>query len=308
MIPTLTANPSFLSREVKPLTPLTPSYPRKPSIAVTNTPLSSTPVKIEPLVSDRPTLLSPSNFRLTKFVCELERTLQSMIETLSDRLSTISNESAEQSRAYQKELKENEEKIKSGLVWSALKKIWSAFFSAITILFGASNVIAGNLFVGAALISSGILSITNLLCSEMGVWDEVAKKLAQEDEARKKQILFSISITLSILSAGLALFGGVYDLTQSKEFLSNQFLFALLASCSILSGIVDIGQGVTQMRTLDAQAGLLKIQTLLEITNIQSKMCSEVLSNFFASTQQIFERISRIMQMNAQTNLTILQG
>jgi hypothetical protein len=189
-----------------------------------------------------------------------------------------------------------------------LKKIWSAFFSAVTAIFGLANILAGNLLIGAMLIASGILSLTILLCTEFGIWDEVAKKLAQEDQERQKQIAFCIPFTLSILSAGLALFGGIYDLTHSKEFLSNQFFFALLATCSILDGVVNIGQGVTQMRTLHSQAGLLKMQTALESTNIETKMCADTLGNFFSSMQQIFERLSRIMQINAQTNLAILQG
>jgi hypothetical protein len=305
MIPALASNSTLFLREIKPLTPL---YSQRPSLVLKNSvDVSSKQIKTEPLTS-RPTLLPPSNLRLTKFVCELEKTEQSMVENLSERLSDISNEGAEQSRAYQKELKENADKIKDGLAWSVLKKVWTAFFSAVTALFGFSNIIAGNVFVGAALIASGILSLTNLLCSELGVWDEVAKKLAQEDQARQKQIAFCIPLTLSILTAGLALFGGIYDLTHSKEFLSNQFFFALLASCSILEGVVNIGQGVTQMRTLHSQAGLLKMQATLESTNIETKMCADALGNFFSSMQKIFERLSRVMQINAQTNLAILQG
>lgn len=305
MIPALAPSPSPLLREVKPLTPL---YSERPSRAVKNN--IEVPPKqaaAEPIIS-RPTLLPPANLRLALFVSTLERTEQSLVETLTSRLSEISKEGAEQSLAYQKKLKENADQIKSGLAWSVLKKVWSALFASVTAIFGISNLIAGNVIVGASLIVSGMLSLINLLCSEMGVWDEVAKKLAQEDQARQKQIAFCIPLAISILSAGLALFGGIYDLTRSQEFLSNEFLFALLASCSILSGIVDIGQGMTQMRTLHAQASLLKIKTLLESTNIETKMCSEALGSFFSSIQQVFERLSRIMQMNAQANLTILQG
>jgi hypothetical protein len=305
MIPALAPNSTLLSREIKPLTPL---YSHRPSPSLkSSVDVSSKQIKTEPPIS-RPTLLPPSNLRLRKFVCAFEKTGQSMIENLSERLSEISSEGTEQSSAYQKELKENGDKVKSGLAWSALKKIWSAFFSAVTALFGVSNIIAGNVFVGAALIASGILSLSNLVCSELGVWDEVAKKLAQEDQARQKQIAFCIPLALSILSAGLALFGGFYNLTNSKEFLSNQFLFALLASCSILEGVVNIGQGVTQMRTLHSQADLLKMQASLESTNIETKMCAEALGSFFSSMQQIFERLSRVMQINAQMNLAILQG
>jgi hypothetical protein len=134
------------------------------------------------------------------------------------------------------------------------------------------------------------------------------KKLAEDDKERQKQIAFCLPLAVTVLSAGLALFGGACNLAQTQDFFSKQLGFALIASLSILNSIVEIGQGVTQARLLYSQADLLKIQTALESTHIQTKMCSEALGSFFAATQGIFERLSRIMQMDAQTNLSLLQG
>src|SRR5262249_30511691 len=117
-----------------------------------------------------------------------------------------------------------------------------------------------------------------------------------------------IPLALNLLSVGLALFGGMYNFSNTQAFFSGQFGFALVASLSILNSIVEFGQGITQARLLYSEADLLKIQTALESTNIQSKMCSEALSSYFERTQQTFHSLSQIMEMDAQANLSLLQA
>lgn len=298
------AAPVSLTREIQPLTPFQPrvasSFP-KSTIAP-----SAQKAVAPPMV--KPTLLPPSKMRLALFVKELEMTQAKIVDTFCDRLKTMTSESNQEASEYQKQLKENSDRADTHLFWSFLKKIWSAVFSAVTALFGVFNLTGGNVVVGTALIASGTLSLANLICSEMGVWEEVAKELAENDKERQKQIAFFLPLAVTVLSAGLALFGGVYNFAQTQTFFSQQLGFALIASLSILNSIVEIGQGITQARLLYSQADLLKIQTALESTHIQTKMCTEALGSFFAATQGIFERLGRVMQIAAQTNLSLLQG
>lgn len=294
------------SREIQPLTPFQPRLFSSPSFSKSS--LSPSSQKATPPPMDKPTLLPPSKMRLALFVKELELTQTKIVDTFCERLKTMTTESNEKASEYQKQLKENSDRTDTSLLWSFLKKIWSAVFSAVTALFGVFSLMGGNAVIGVALITSGVLSLANLICSEMGVWEEVAKKLAEDDKERQKQIAFCLPLAVTIVSAGLALFGGVSNLSQTQTFFSKQLGFALIASLSILNSIVEIGQGMTQARLLYSQADLLKIQTALESSHIQTKMCSESLASFYAATQGMFERLSRVMQMNAQTNLSLLQG
>jgi len=294
------------AREIQPLTPLQPRHFSSTSTTPSSVAPSSQKTPLPP--ADRPTLLPPAKMRLVLFVNDLEMTQTKIVEAFCQRLETMTSESNQKTTEYQKQLKENSDRTETNLFWSFLKKVWSAVFSAVTALFGVSNIMAGNCIIGISLTISGTLSLTNLICSEMGVWEEVAKKLAEDDKERQKQIAFCLPMAVTILSIGLALFGGIYNLSQTQAFFSQQLGFALVASLSILNSIVEIGQGITQARLLYSQADLLKIQTDLESTHIQTKMCSESLGSYYAATQGTFETLSRIMQMEAQTNLVLLQG
>lgn len=293
-------------REIPPLTPLLPRQFLSPSFSKSS--IAPSAQKAPPPLMDKPVLVSPSKIRLAQFAEELEKTQAGIVTTFCNRLKAMTNESNQKASEYQKQLKENSDRTDTNLFWSFLKKVWSAVFSAVTALFGAFNLTGGNAVIGAALIVSGTLSLANLICSEMGVWEEVAKKLAEDDQEKQKQIAFAIPLAVTIVSTGLALFGGIYNLAQAKTFFSTQLGLVLVASLSILNSIVEIGQGITQARLLYSQADLLKIQTALESTHIKSKMCSEDLGSFFAANQNTFESLSRVMQMAAQTNLSVLQG
>lgn len=293
-------------REIQPLTPLLPRQFLSPSFSKSS--IAPSAQKAPPPLMEKPVLLPPSKVRLAELAKLLEEAQEKIVKAFCERLEAMTNESNQKASEYQKQLKENSDRTDTNLSWSFLKKVWSAVFSAVTALFGVFNLTGGNAVIGAALIVSGTLSLANLICSEMGVWEEVAKKLAEDDKEKQKQIAFALPLAVTIVSAGLALFGGAYNFAQTQTFFSKQLGFALVASLSILNSIVEIGQGMTQARLVYSQADLLKIQTALESTHIQTKMCSDTLGSFFTNTQGLFGSLSRVMEMAAQTNLSLLQG
>ena len=231
-------------------------------------------------------------------------------------LTAKSNALANTNKEIERLSAENMEKMRDAAgkastsdVWSFLKKIATCILAAISVVIGISLIATGGgAIIGGAMIASGILSIANLVLSDAGFWEWVAKKLANDNEDKRKMIAMALPAVVGIASGAIGLFGSVGSLLWSSLNFMQQALVVAHAIFGVTDGVTTIGKGVADGQVLFAEADI--VQSRLETAQVRfqseniSKAIEEVL-NYLGSVQ---ENALGMLKMIIQSNQRIVQG
>jgi len=231
------------------------------------------------------------------------------LKTKSAALASTNKEIEDLNAKDMERMRDAAEKASTSAVWSFLKKIATCILAAISVVIGISLVATGGgAIIGGAMIASGIFSIANLVLSEAGFWEWVAKKLANDNEDKRKKIAMILPAVVGIASGVIGIFGSVGSVVWSSLNLMQQALVIAHAIFGVVDGATTIGKGVADGRVLFAEADLAKsrLETILaryKSENI-SKAVEEVL-NYLGAVQ---EKASSMLKMIVQSNQRIVQG
>jgi hypothetical protein len=273
----------------------------------------STQIPTTQLLAERPRLIPP-NDPISRGLSE-RRFLQEM-QKVKDRSNAITETVAKRLDIYKEEMmklndeniakiKESAERAATSNWWSMLKKAATALLSALSLALGLSVIAGGgSLVIGGALVASGILSITNFVCSEAGIWDELAKKLAHNDEERRKKIGLIIPIALGVVSAALGLFGGV----QSMAFTTNLAMAVLQTALSTFQGVTAIGLGISKGNLIRSQADIVNVRAAMDATRLNTQLVTQWIENFRSEMEYIGKRSGQVARMVIQANQKIVEG
>ncbi|MGE5196513.1 MAG: hypothetical protein ACM3JI_04200 [Anaerolineae bacterium] len=176
------------------------------------------------------------------------------LEKSHDKLEKLTIERAEK-------LREAALKAEESDGWDILKRIAQTVLAAMSTILGMTIIASGaGTLIGGALIASGISAIVNVLLTETGVWEWVAKKLAQGNEERAKQLAAIIPAVVGLISGACGLLGSAYAATLTTVNGIQLALTVANAASNIASGIVTIGKGVIDSQQLWIQADLTRIK------------------------------------------------
>lgn len=175
-------------------------------------------------------------------------------------------ESAKLSQEKIEKLQENIEKNQQSSTWSALHKISSQVLSAISIVLGIAIVTTTPaLFIGTVLITSGILSLSNLILSEGGFWDFIAEKIAADDKVKREKLRHLIPCVIGFLASGLQFLSlGALSIWGTLNMTSKALLIAQTLS-NLSTTMTGIGSEVARAKVAWSEAELKKIQGKLSL-------------------------------------------
>ena len=277
----------------------------------------STQISTTPLFSERPKLAPPdpavsrtlSEFRYLKAMDEMKKHTTKTTDSMLERFNVYKAHIQKLNDEHIEKLKENAEKAASSYWWSMLTKAGTALLSALSLAFGLTLIATGgSAIAGAALIASGVLSLANFACSEANVWNELAKNLAQEDEERRKKIGMMIPVTLSVLSAGLGLFGGIHSIAETSNFLMGNIAPLFMSSLAVFEGVTGIGHSISQGSTIRSQAELTSIRDALNIERILIQIASSWIENFMAELKGVNQKAGHLTGLITDANIKLVRA
>jgi hypothetical protein len=144
-------------------------------------------------------------------------------------------------------VQESAAKTQDSSMWGLLQEVGALFIAALNTTIGFTFFSSGSTLVGGALVASGILSIANFIFAHTGVWDAIAEQMAHDDEALQKKIKTLFPAALGLVSASLAISGGMAAAFSSS--LEMRHLLSIgQTAAAFVQGALTIGSGVHEMR------------------------------------------------------------
>jgi hypothetical protein len=224
---------------------------------------------------ERPQLISPhdlpsvrklSDQRLLKVTKESRELGDELLGTLGFRLGIVKDKVKEISAENMQKLRESAERAQSSTWWAVLKKVATCLLSTFSIVFGAAvAATGGGALIGGAMITSGILSLTNFALSETGAWDWISKKLANQDEEWANRLAWILPAAVGILAGGIGVVGSVHSLATSAIQFADKAIFIAQSALGVFDGLVTLGKGQADARLVWAQADTMEVQAKLNV-------------------------------------------
>lgn len=248
-------------------------------------------------IPSRPTLTDP-RYKLISSIGDLNDTCEqqlgiyrTMTQLSAEKLHRITTDHIEQ-------MKKSAQSTQDVDFWSVLRKIGSAVLSAFSILFGFSIASsAGPPLLAATLVTSGVLSLTNLAFTECHLWDDIADKIFPDNAEKRKQFVDVIPTAIGIVSGGLALAGGIGVWTTGAISFVDKILVVANNAVSIAEGAVTIGEGVSKGRAQFHEAEVEKLKSELYTQQTQ-----------FDQIKNVFEKILKLLADSSTRAIEIINS
>ena len=253
----------------------------------------------EPTLSELRFLAAMETFR--DFGNEVLLTLGVRISAFRQQLQEISLENLQK-------LKESAENAKNSVTWELLKKIANSLLSALSIVLGVSLLsTGGSLIVGGAMVASGIFSIANMLASEAGTWDWVAKQLARDNEEMKNRLAMLLPIAAGLLTWGVGLLGSANALILSgTDFLSKTALIAQ-TTFAFFGGATAVGKGFADSKLLWSQADLLQLKSKMTLLGKEVEHSTKSIETMLDGLNANLDKARLFVKMAIRSNQAVVQ-
>jgi len=188
------------------------------------------------------------------------------------------------------------EEAKEITFWSILEDMGSIFMGGISTIFGFSALSSGNAVVGGLLISSGIVSISNIAFKHARAWDWLADQVAGKDETLHHAITTYIPSAIGIVAAALGLIG-TYGAWQYSTLNSTQQTLAILETVTNLAtGMAALANGRASSHYHWARAEVSALQSMAEFSNLDLEDCIEQIKDFNKKLLELEETIGKLVQ------------
>lgn len=232
-----------------------------------------------------------------------------LISNLSLRLESFRLTLQELSAENLQKLKESAEHAKSSNVWSMLQKIATSLLSALSIVIGISLVATGaGALVGGAMIGSGIVSLANLLLTETGIWDWIAKKLAHEDEEKRQLLAMILPASVGLLAATIGIFGSAGAFAWSGiNFLDKAILIAQ-TSLALFDGATTIGKGYADAKTLWLEADQINTKSKITVEQEMIDNTTRSIENILDGLSATHAKSTQFVNMAMRSNQTVSEA
>jgi hypothetical protein len=301
-----------VSSSVEGIQPVTQQGDRHPSLPRTDSLSPSTESK-RFFSFDKPVLSPPlPSMSVIPFLQSVEKFHsfgQRYLGTQSKRLEQSNREIEKITTENIQKMREAAERASESDVWSFFKKIATAILSAISIVIGISLVASGaGALVGGAMIASGILSIANLVLSEAGFWEALAKRLAQDNEDKRRAIALMLPAIIGVVSGLIGVFGSVGSLAFSTLNFFEKALTMLHAAVGVLDGATTIGKGISDGQVIRADADLAQTRCDATLAHLKNEQVSTALEKVLKQLEAAQEKAAQMLKMLIQSNLQVVQG
>ncbi|MBS0630171.1 MAG: hypothetical protein JSS30_08140 [Verrucomicrobia bacterium] len=180
--------------------------------------------------------------------------------------------------------------------WGILEDIGSSLMSSISFFFGFSAVAAGGTAVGAALIVSGVLSLSNIAFKHAQTWDWIADQVAGGDRQMHQAILTYLPPAIGITAAAMGAFGAWgawhYSYLQGTE----KALAILGTTTSLAKGISAYGSGRVNAQSRMTNAEISALQSKAELTILDLEEINDEIKEYQKNLSVMYEYAAKLIQ------------
>jgi hypothetical protein len=265
---------------------------------------------------ERPKLPAPeapssrtlSEFRYLKVMDDMKTRSNRITESMLERFNIYKRQVQSLNDQQIEKIKENAEKASKSNTWSMLSKLAAALLASLSLALGLTIIGGGgSTFTGGAMIASGVFSLANFVCTEANIWDALAKKLAHDDEEKRKKIGVILPIAVGVLCAGLGLYAGTQNLTHVQN-LGGQLASVLQLGLTAFKGVTMTGHAVSSGYVTRSEADLMVIRDMLNEERIFIQSVSAWIENFRAETKGLSRMANNTTTKLIQANLKMAQA
>lgn len=286
------------------IAPTSSSFPvehsRLPTVHELHGNNSSIELVIPPALTP-PSQLISSDLRLLALSESTHNTGELVLSMLNERLRLVRSELQSASTAMIQKLRGSAEKAKVSEAWGILNKIATTLLSALSMILGTALVSSGaSVWVGGAMITSGILSLANLVFNELGAWEFVSQQLAQDNAESQKKLAKVLPMAVGILSAGVGLAGAGWGVgTQGIRFF-EEIVYLAQAALTIFNSTTAFGKGVADARLIWAQASLSSSQAVQTKEQQLFTSLIQEIKGLLGEFQRLHSKTSKAIQKASQ--------
>lgn len=194
-------------------------------------------------------------------------------------------------------LDENARKLAQTNNWALLHAVADGVISAVTVLAG---VAAAPSMIGFCMIGLGGLSLTNLLFSQLGVWETLSAKLAGNDLEMQKTLRMALPGAITVvcsLVGPILLANGMFKLGFSA---TRDLPVIFETTVAFTKSAIGLGSGISSLRLDYAQADLVEIQQKISVNTVLSERVMNLLDTMLKELDQHANKVARILKMSTR--------
>lgn len=249
-----------------------------------------------------------SEYRLLALSGELERSIHSLLGSVSERARDRKESIETLSKENILKLKEAAARARSSDAWTQLKRVADSVMGAFSLVMGFSWVAGGgSALTGGALIASGLLSASHAALCDSKAWDWLAGKLAHDDEDTKKRLSLLIPAAFAIALASCSMAGMAGAAQAAREEVMRRFSLSLQGSMVLFNSATSIAQGLSEARKTWAQANLASIQDALTEEREELQIVTTTLEKLLRELRSGFKAAEQALQSAAQSRAFMMR-
>lgn len=181
--------------------------------------------------------------------------------------------------------------------WSLLHKAWTTILSAVSTVLGLSVMATpGGMLVGGAMVSSGVLSISNLAARETGTWDWVAKKLAADNQDAQKRLAEWLPAAIDISSSVIGLLGTSSAILEQTINFSAGTVRAAKTAGYFGEAFTSVAKGSYESEARGIQADLIELSGRVDVNQHDLERISKRIENFCEQLGQAHSQASQLVK------------
>ncbi len=211
---------------------------------------------------------------------------------INNEISHIQRLHLEESLKMQEAL----EAAKDVTFWGILEDMTTTVMSGVSFYFGFSALSAGAAAAGGVLITSGVLSLTNLAFKHGEIWGWAADIASCGNEDIRLGIETYVPPSIGV-AAAVATMAGVYTAWSMPVETGMKSTLAILQTTTSLSaGMTALASGRARAHYQWTNADLSTLQTKAELSRIDLEKMIEETQDFHQSQTEIVRLVAKLIQ------------
>lgn len=191
--------------------------------------------------------------------------------------------------------------------WSFLYEMATALMSSVSFFFGFAAVSSGGTAVGAALIASGVLSLTNIAFKHAQAWDWIADQVSNGDQEVRQAVKTYLPVGVGIVAAALGVYGayGAWSYPQLQG--TSKALAILETIAGVAHATTAWGNGQAAQRFKLTSAEVSALQSKGELTTLELEIVIDDIKKIQKDLGAIQELVGRLVQDTSHSIQSIQQ-
>jgi len=221
------------------------------------------------------------------------------LQKLLNEYEVIDLDHNEKVKAYIEEGEKN-------AAWSLVLRIMSYITAAASIVFGlaAAAVPGASVYVAGGMIAAGVVSITNIILQDTGMWTSLSKSLSKDTETQGELAFWmptAVGITTLIINAFCAYYAIATLYSLSLTLTAAEIVRRGL---DVATGVAVVGSNVTQAKFIAKSAELTRSKARFDEQDFKLKDGMRDLKRRTELKREVDEQAAQFIQNRTALKIT----